>query len=83
MSKTNKIFEKLMSGRSDANLSFNDLRILLEKIGFVARPTKGSHVIFQQTGGSFLNLQPDKNGKAKAYQVRQVREELQKRNLRP
>jgi hypothetical protein len=30
-----------------------------------------------------LNLQPTTGGKAKAYQVRQVREELQKLNLKP
>ena len=36
---------------------------------------KGSHIIFQR-GSSFLNLQPSTGGKAKVYQVRQVREEL-------
>ena len=82
MSKTEKVFEKLMAGRNDANFSFDDLCTLLNKLGYTARKTKGSHIIFQ-CGSSFLNLQPSTGGKAKVYQVRQVREELQKLNLKP
>ena len=55
---------------------------LLDKLGYAARKTKGSYIIFQRES-SFLNLQPSTGGKAKAYQVRQVREELQKFNLKP
>ena len=83
MSKVEKIFEKLMSGQSDANFSFDELRILLVKLGYLARSTKGSHFIFQSKNGSFLNLQETQGGKAKSYQVRQVREELKKRDIRP
>jgi hypothetical protein len=82
MSKTEKLFEKLMSGTNDASLSFNDLCSLLSKLGYTERKTKGSHVIFQRES-SFLNLQPSTGGKAKAYQVRQVRQELQRLNLKP
>jgi len=82
MNKAEKIFEKLMSGQNDANFSFDDLCTLLTKLGYTARKTKGSHIILQR-GSSFLNLQPSTGGKAKAYQVRQVRQELQKLNLKP
>ena len=82
MSKAEKLFDKLTAGRKDANFSFNDLSTLLTKLGYTARKTKGSHIIFQR-GSSFLNLQPSTSGKAKVYQVRQVREELQKLNLKP
>ena len=82
MSKAEKLFEKLTAGRNDANFSFNDLCTLLTRLGYSARKTKGSHIIFQR-GSSFLNLQPSTGGKAKVYQVRQVREELQKLNLKP
>ncbi len=81
MSKAEKLYEKLIAGRSDANFSFDDLCTLLTKLGYTARK-KGSHIIFQR-GPSFLNLQPSTGGKAKVYQVRQVREELQKLNLKP
>jgi hypothetical protein len=82
MSKTEKLFDKLIAGQSDANFPFDDLCTLLTKLGYDARKTKGSHIIFQR-GSSFLNLQPATDGKAKAYQVRQVRQELQNLNLKP
>jgi hypothetical protein len=82
MSKAENVFERLMSGRNEANFPFEDLCVLLTKVGYNARKTKGSHIIFQR-GSSFLNLQPSTGGKAKAYQVRQVRQELQKLNLKP
>jgi hypothetical protein len=82
MSKAEKLFDKLIVGQSDANFPFDDLCILLTKLGYDARKTKGSHIIFQR-GSSFLNLQPAAGGKAKAYQVRQVRQELQNLNLKP
>ena len=82
MSKAEKLLEKLMDGCHDANFSFDDLCGLLTKLGYGMRKTKGSHVIFQR-GSSFLNLQPSSGGKAKSYQVRQVRQELQNLNLKP
>ena len=81
MSKTNKTFEKVMSGNSDANLSFDELCFMLQHLGYTMRSTKGSHVIFVR-GTSFVNLQ-NQGGKAKSYQVRQVRVELKKLNLGP
>ena len=82
MSRAEKLFDKLTAGRNDANFSFDDLCTLLTKLGYNARKTKGTHIIFQR-GSSFLNLQPSTGGKAKSYQVRQVRHELQKLNLKP
>lgn len=82
MSKTEKLFERLMAGHSDANFSFDDLSALLTKLGYVARATRGSHIIYQRRD-SFLNLQPASGGKAKAYQVGQVRAELKRLNLNP
>ncbi len=71
-----------MDGRSDANFSFDELCTLLTKLGYSSRKTKGSHIIFQREA-SFLNLQRASGGKAKSYQVRQVREELKNLNLKP
>lgn len=82
MSRAEKLFAKLVEGRNDPNFSFDDLCTLLAKLGYAARKTKGSHIIFQR-GSSFLNLQPGTGGKAKSYQVRQVRQELQNLNLKP
>jgi hypothetical protein len=81
MSRTSKIYEKLIAAQSDANFSFDDLQYLLQKLGFEIRKTKGSHLIAQK-GMSFHNLQ-EKKGKAKPYQVAQVRDDLKKFNIKP
>jgi len=71
-----------MAGRHDAGFSFNQLCSLLTEVGYEMRKAKGSHVVFQH-GTSFLNLQSPPGGKAKAYQVRQMRQELPNLNLKP
>ncbi len=61
-----------MSGSSDANIRFNDLRALLIALGFEER-TRGSHHIFRREGiGERINLQRI-GSDAKPYQVRQLR----------
>lgn len=82
MSKAEKIFEKLMSGKSDANISYDDVCNLLTRLGYASRQQRTSHQVFSR-GDSYLNLQPGSAGKAKKYQVRQIREELQRINLHP
>jgi predicted AlkP superfamily pyrophosphatase or phosphodiesterase len=68
-----KILDKVLSGLSDRNLRFDDLLKLLSDFGFSQR-TKGDHHIFYREGvEEIINLQPLKGGKAKAYQVKQVR----------
>jgi len=69
-----KTLERLLRGTSDANITFKDLQGLLKHLGFAERG-KGGHHIFTRDGiTEILNLQPKKGGKAKPYQVRQVRE---------
>lgn len=72
MSSFEKILYKVLSGFSDANVSFNDLRQLLNRLGFDER-IKGSHHIFTKDGiEEILNIQP-LGSKSKPYQVKQVR----------
>ena len=72
MARKTNLLEEILGGRSDANISFNDLRILLDRLGFQER-IRGSHHIFTREGiEEILNLQPI-GAKAKVYQVRQVR----------
>ena len=81
MSKYVKVFQHIMTRRSDSNVAFNDLCELLIRFGF-GRRIRGDHHIFTMTGvGEILNPQP-KHGMAKAYQVKQVREMLLKNKLR-
>lgn len=72
MGKYEKPLQKILSGRSDTNLNFDDLCNLLKKLEFQER-ISGSHHIFRKEGiEEKINLQKDGN-KAKPYQVRQVR----------
>ena len=81
MSKIRKILADILSGRSDANIEFSDLCHLLERGGFNRRQGAGSHVIFHKAEiEEIINLQPVGN-KAKAYQVKQVRNLILKYQL--
>ena len=72
MGKHEKLLLQILSGTSDANIRFEDLRNLLEKLGFEER-IRGGHHIFRGEGVvEKINLQRD-NDKAKPYQVKQVR----------
>jgi len=58
---------------SPANLRFEEVIVLVKCLGFVHVRTRGSHHFFRLLGlVGTMNLQPGRNGKAKAYQVRQV-----------
>jgi len=73
MSKHEKLYEHILMRRSDASVSFELLCSLLEHLGFRKR-IQGDHHIFSKDGiEEILNLQP-KGGKAKPYQVKQVRQ---------
>jgi predicted RNA binding protein YcfA (HicA-like mRNA interferase family) len=78
MSKAEKLAAKILSGRSDKNFDFDDLCHILERAGFQSRHGRGSHRIYSKNGViEIINIQP-RNGKAKPYQVKQVRELLLK-----
>lgn len=69
-----------MSGAADADIGFDPLCALLKNLGFDFR-VKGDHHIFTKKGvAEIINLQP-KNGKAKPYQVKQVRSVILKYGL--
>lgn len=66
MSKFDKLLFKLLSGTSDNNIRFEELRSLLLTLGFQERLTGGSHRIFtKETIIEIINIQPD-GSKAKS-----------------
>ncbi len=80
MTRVEKILIRVLDGRSDTNIRFDDLCHLLASLGFELR-IKGDHHIFNKTGvEEILNLQP-KHGNAKPYQVKQVRNVIIKYKL--
>ncbi|MFZ1715917.1 MAG: type II toxin-antitoxin system HicA family toxin [Saprospiraceae bacterium] len=80
MTKANKFIVRILSGNSDQNIEFTDVIQLLVSLQFELR-TKGNHHIFWKNGiDEIINLQP--NGKkAKAYQIKQIRNILIKYKL--
>ena len=61
-----------MLGRSDSNIAFSDLCGMLRHLNFQER-IKGDHHIFHREDiPEIINLQPV-GSKAKAYQVKQIR----------
>lgn len=74
MTSRAKLLARVLDGASDQNIAFDDLVTLLRRFGFSMR-TAGSHHIFAREGvAEILNLQPRRDGTAKPYQVKQVRQ---------
>ena len=66
MSKHAKLFEKILMGNADANIPFDGLCYLLQRLGFHMR-VRASHHIFSRSGiEEILNLQP-RGANAKPY----------------
>lgn len=81
MGKYQKLLIKILSGSSDANVDFEQLRRLLILFGFAER-IKGSHHIFtKEDVEEILNIQ-ENQAKAKPYQVKQVRNLILKHQLK-
>ena len=72
MNENDRLRLRILSGQSDANIRFDDLRLFMLRLGFVER-VRGSHHVFRKEGvRERINLQRD-GSHAKPYQVRQVR----------
>jgi hypothetical protein len=72
MSKIERTLDRVLSGTSDANINFNDLRALLKHLGFDERIRGSHHIFIRDNVREILNLQP-RGSQAKPYQVKQVR----------
>ena len=68
----NNTYDMVMSGKSDNNIRFNDLRKMLDSLNFWYR-VKGDHFIYYRDDvPEIINIQPRGN-KAKGYEVKQIR----------
>lgn len=81
MGKWDKFRTRLMRGQSDANIGFDDLCTFLEHLGWSRRIKGGHHLFSYPAVTEIISLQPESDGKAKAYQVRQVRALIQRLGL--
>lgn len=81
MGKYDKFRQKLLNGESDYSIDFATLCQFLERLGFSER-INGSHHIFYKDGfAEIFNIQ-SKQGKAKASQVKQIRNVILKYQLK-
>ncbi len=80
MAKTAKLINKILKGRSDASIGFEELRSLLKSFGFEERIRGSHHICRRAEVEERLNLQRE-GAKAKPYQVRQVRSVILKYQL--
>jgi HicA toxin of bacterial toxin-antitoxin, len=79
MGKPQKTLAKILAGSK--NIAFKDMVSLVEAFGFSLNRINGSHHIFQHPViDAQLNLQ-NKDGQAKAYQVRQFMRLVEGYNL--
>lgn len=80
MAAYRRILLRILGGRSDADIPFDELRTLLRRLGF-EETIRGSHHVFRRADvPERINLQRD-GRHAKVYQVRQVRRLLVARRL--
>jgi hypothetical protein len=76
MNKHETTKQRVLSGTCNANIAFDDLCKMLTYLGFKNR-TNSSHHIFSKEGvREIINLQA-RDGKAKPYQVKQVKSLIQ------
>ncbi len=81
MGRRRKLYDRIASGRSDANIPFEQTVNMLKHLGFEEH-IKGSHHIFSREDVEELIVIQDAGGECKPYQVKQVRVVLKKYNLR-
>ena len=72
MGHYDKVYSDVLSGRKDANIKFSDICGLLDNMNFKCS-IRGDHYIYRRNDTPIINIQPSGN-KAKAYQVKQVRD---------
>jgi hypothetical protein len=80
MGSRRKLYDRIVAGRSDANIPFRQARTMLLYLGFLERIRGSHHVFFKEGIEEIINLQ-DVGGKCKPYQVKQMRVVMKKYNL--
>ena len=76
-----KVYEAVLSGKSDNNIKYTDLQILIIALGFECKRRNGSHTMYYNNKvNEFMNIQKD-GSKAKDYQVKQLRNIIMKHSL--
>jgi predicted RNA binding protein YcfA (HicA-like mRNA interferase family) len=66
MGRNEKVIQKILSGRQDQSVNFQELVTLLLTFGFSERIKASHHIFFKDNIMEIINIQPD-GSKAKPY----------------
>lgn len=81
MGNQERTLSKILSGCADNNINFTELKSVLNFLGFKLVSVNGDHFIYKYKNiNALINIQ-NKNGKAKPYQVKQIRNFIKKYNI--
>ena len=80
MTRFEKLMLKIISGTSDNNVDFEQLKKILINLGFTERIKGNHHIFFRDDIEDIINIQ-SKKGLAKPYQVKQIRNIIVKYKL--
>ena len=80
MSQRQKLIIRILCGAKDNDIPFEEVCGLLRGLGFSLRINGSHHVFYQDKIEEIIDIQP-KNGKAKPYQVKQIRQIIIKYKL--
>lgn len=74
MSRWAKFYDKIASKQADNNIEFDELEAYLERLGWTTASEGTSHRNYTHPNvPAAVNIQPRRDGKAKSYQVEQLR----------
>jgi predicted RNA binding protein YcfA (HicA-like mRNA interferase family) len=77
MVKKSKLLRKILSGSK--NVRFAEFTLLIEAFGFSLERISGSHHIYSHPRvPQAISVQPDENGQAKPYQLKQFTKLIEK-----
>lgn len=76
-----KTYNDVISGTSDNNIKFNDFCNLIIDLGFVLKGQRGSHKSYYHNEINERMIIQNANSKAKGYQVKQLRNIINKYGL--
>lgn len=77
MSKSEKLLAKFLETPTRSDLTFQDLKIVMSKFGFIMEERAGSRVAFTKEGEQPIMLhKPHPGNELKQYIVKQLQERL-------
>jgi hypothetical protein len=81
MGRRRKLYDRIIGGRSDAKIPFEQTCTLLKSLGFDERIRGDDHIFTREGIEELIDIQ-EVGGECKPYQVKQMRAVLKKYNLR-